>query len=75
MSAFNMPSISQFAVVTAAVIGLGMVALGGLFIALGVEARSDVRAALVKEQIVTSSDAPIPGVEGRGDGASPARRH
>ena len=62
MSAFSMSSISRIAVVVAVVLGLGMVALGGLFIALGVEARSDVRAALVKEQIVTSSDAPIPGV-------------
>ncbi|MCH7553740.1 MAG: hypothetical protein IIC82_07070, partial [Chloroflexi bacterium] len=65
MSAFSMSSISRIAVVVAVVIGLGMVALGGLFIALGVEARSDVRAALVKERIVTSSDAPIPGVEVR----------
>ncbi|MBI2856403.1 MAG: hypothetical protein HYX93_06120 [Chloroflexi bacterium] len=59
----RLQTISKFAVAIAMLVGLGMIALGGLFMALGFDAKSDIRAALAKERIVTSSDAPIPGVE------------
>ena len=65
MTRISMQTVSKFAVVVAVVLGLSMVALGGLFIALGANARSDIQSALAKEQIVTSQDAPIPGVEVR----------
>jgi hypothetical protein len=42
--------------------GLGMMVLGGVFIALGVDAKGDIRSSLRKEQVITSADASIPGV-------------
>lgn len=58
----KLPVLSKIAVVIAIVLGLGMVALGGLFTAMGVSAKHEVAEALKKEQIVTATDAPIPGV-------------
>ena len=65
MLALRLQTVSKVAVVVAILMGLGMIALGALFIALGTDARSDIRSALIKEQIVTSQDASIPGVEVR----------
>ena len=62
MTTPRLQTVSRVAVVVAVLLGMGMMALGGLFIAMGIDARSDVRSALIREQIVTSSDAPIPGV-------------
>ncbi len=57
-----MHTISKYAVVIAVALGLGMVALGGVFIAMGLDGRGEVRDALAKEQVITSKDASIPGV-------------
>jgi hypothetical protein len=55
-------TISKVAVVVAVLMGLGMMALGVVFIVLGAEAKNDIRGALSKEQVITSTDASIPGV-------------
>ena len=54
--------ISKVAVTVAIVLGIGMVVLGSIFIVMGLDARGDIREALVKENVITSKDAPIPGV-------------
>ena len=55
-------TVSKLAVTFAMVIGLGMMVIGSIFIALGLDAKSDIRTALSKERVITSSDAAIPGV-------------
>ena len=62
MPAMKLKNVSKFAVVVAISLGLGMIALGSIFVVMGLDARGDVRDALAKEQVVTSQDAPIPGV-------------
>ena len=54
--------ISKVAVTVAIVLGIGMVVLGSIFIVMGLDARGDIREALVKENVITSGDASIPGV-------------
>ena len=54
--------ISKVAVTVAIVLGIGMVVLGSIFIVMDLDARGDIREALVKENVITSKDAPIPGV-------------
>lgn len=58
----TMQRVSKFAVVVAMLLGLGMVALGSVFIIMGLNARSDIREALIKENVITSQDAAVPGV-------------
>ncbi len=58
----SLAAISKAAVVIALILGLGMVAIGSLFVSMGVNAKSEVANALRQEQIVTSADAPLPGV-------------
>ena len=62
MPGVKLHTVSKFAAVIAVALGLGMMALGGIFIAMGIDAKGDVREALVKEQVITSKDAPIAGV-------------
>ena len=62
MPRIRLETVSKFAVVVAIALGIGMIALGAVFIAMGLEAKGDIRDALIKEQVVTSKDAPIPGV-------------
>ena len=58
----TMQMVSKFAVVVAILLGLGMVALGSVFIIMGLDARSDIRQALIKENVITSQDAAVPGI-------------
>ena len=53
---------SKIAVTLAMVLGIGMVALGVIFISMGYDARSDIREALLKEKVITGGDSAIPGV-------------
>ena len=55
-------TVSKFAVVVAMALGIGMIALDGVFVAMGMDAKGDIHDALVKEQVIPSKDAPIPGV-------------
>jgi hypothetical protein len=54
--------ISKVAVTVAMVLGTGMVVLGSIFIFMGLDAKGEIREALVKENVITSGDASIPGV-------------
>ena len=58
----RMRTISKIAAGLAIALGVGMIALGAIFMVMGFNAKSDVGEALAREQIVTSKDAPIPGV-------------
>ena len=62
MQTTKMENISKYAVVIAVTLGIGMTVLGSIFIFMGLDARGEVRDALVKEHVITSDDAPIPGV-------------
>lgn len=63
MPAFvTLQNVSKVAVVIAIVLGVGMMVVGSLFMALGFTAKSDIKAALRKEQIITAEDSAIPGV-------------
>ena len=42
----RMQTISKFAVVVAILLGLGMAAMGSVFVYMGLEAKSDISAAL-----------------------------
>jgi hypothetical protein len=57
----KMQTVSKIAVVVAMVLGIGMVVIGGFFITMGFNARADIREALVKENVITSKDAEVPG--------------
>ena len=57
----RMQTISKFAVVVAVLMGLGMIAMGSVFVYMGLEAKSDISAALRQELVITSQDATIPG--------------
>ena len=65
MPGMKFQTVSKFAAVIAVALGLGMMALGGIFIAMGLHAKGEVREALVKEQVITSSDTPILGYPSR----------
>jgi hypothetical protein len=54
--------VSKIAVVVAILLGIGMIALGSIFVALGYDAKNDIKAALRKEQVITAPDSVIPGV-------------
>ena len=58
----DLRTVSKIAVGLAILIGIGMVVLGAIFISLGYDARSDIRAALLKEKVITGQGAAIPGV-------------
>ena len=62
MPTIGLQTVSKYAVVIAVALGLGMMVLGGIFVAMGLDAKAEVREALIKEQVITSKDAPIPGV-------------
>ncbi len=62
MPDIKMQTVSKFAVVAAVALGIGMMVLGSFFIAMGLNARGDIGEALVKEQVITSKDAAVPGV-------------
>ena len=53
---------SKIAVAVAILLGIGMVALGVIFVLMGYGAKSDIREALLKEKVVTGADSAIPGV-------------
>ena len=53
---------SKIAVVAAIILGIGMVVLGSIFMVMGFAAKGDIREALVRENVITSDDAPVPGV-------------
>lgn len=50
------------AVAVAILLGIGMIALGVIFILMGYGAKSDIREALLKERVITGTDSAIPGV-------------
>ena len=58
----NLRTVSKIAVSLAMLLGLGMVALGVIFISMGYDARTDIREALLKEKVITGGDSAIPGV-------------
>ena len=62
MTSVGLQRISRVAVVIAIGLGVAMAVLGGIFVAMGFDAKSDIQAALLKERAITSKDAPIPGV-------------
>ena len=53
---------SKIAVVVAILLGIGMIALGVIFVLMGYGAKSDIREALLKEKVITGADSAIPGV-------------
>ena len=59
---FMLQRVSWVAVSVAMVLGVGMVVIGGVFIAMGADAKGDIREALRKERVITSKDASLPGV-------------
>ena len=58
----TMPRVSKFAVVVAIGMGIAMMVIGSIFIVMGVDAKGEITEALLKERVITSKDAPIPGV-------------
>ena len=46
----------------AILLGIGMVALGVIFVLMGYGAKSDIREALLKEKVITGADSAIPDV-------------
>ncbi len=58
----SLRTFSKIAVVVAILLGIGMVALGVIFILMGYGAKSDIREALLKERVITGADSAIPGV-------------
>ncbi len=62
MGRLGMSTISIYALVMAIVVGLTMVATGSWVVSEGFSVKAEIEDALVKEQVITSGDAPIPGV-------------
>ena len=58
----SLGNVSKIAVAIAILLGVGMITLGSVFVALGYDAKSDIRAALREEQVITAPDSVIPGV-------------
>ena len=58
----RLQTISKIAVAVAVLLGAGMVIIGTIFMLMGVDAKDDIRAALLKEKVITSADSAIPGV-------------
>ncbi len=58
----SLRTFSKIAVAVAILLGIGMIALGVIFVLMGYGAKSDIREALLKEKVVTGADSAIPGV-------------
>ena len=58
----SLRTFSKIAVVVAILLGIGMVALGVIFVLMGYGAKSDIREALLKEKVITGADSAIPDV-------------
>ena len=58
----SLRTFSKIAVVVAILLGIGMIALGVIFVLMGYGAKSDIREALLKEKVITGADSAIPGV-------------
>ena len=58
----SLRTFSKIAVAVAILLGIGMIALGVIFILMGYGAKSDIREALLKEKVITGADSAIPGV-------------
>ncbi len=58
----SLRTFSKIAVVVAILLGIGMIALGVIFILMVYGAKSDIREALLKEKVITGADSAIPGV-------------
>ena len=58
----SLRTFSKIAVAVAILLGIGMIALGVIFILMGYGAKSDIREALLKERVITGADSAIPGV-------------
>ena len=59
---FSLSMVSKVAVVVALAMGIGMIVLGSIFVFMGADAKDEIRASLLKERVISSKDAPIPGV-------------
>lgn len=57
-----MGTLARYTLIAAVLIGLGMMSMGTFFVVKGLDAKTEIEMALVKERVVTSNDAPIPGV-------------
>jgi hypothetical protein len=62
MPKLRLRAVSTYAIVVAVLLGVGMVVIGSLFMAMGFDAKRDINNALLKERVITSQDATIPGV-------------
>ena len=58
----SLRTFSKIAVVVAILLGIGMVALGVIFVLMGYGVKSDIREALLKEKVITGADSAIPDV-------------
>ena len=58
----SLRTFSKIAVAVAILLGIGMIALGVIFILMGYGAKSDIREALLQEKVITGADSAIPGV-------------
>ena len=58
----SLRTFSKIAVAVAILLGIGMVALGVIFVLMGYGAKSDIREALLKEKVITGADSAIPDV-------------
>ena len=58
----SLRTFSKIAVAVAILLGIGMIALGVIFVLMGYGAKSDIREALLKERVITGADSAIPGV-------------
>ena len=58
----SLRTFSKIAVAVAILLGIGMVALGVIFVLRGYGAKSDIREALLKEKVITGADSAIPNV-------------
>ena len=57
-----MKTLTRYMVVVVAVLGLVMIGTGAWFITKGFDAKADIEAALLREEVMTGQDASIPGV-------------
>lgn len=59
---FKFTNISKVAAALAILLGMGMIALGSVFVVMGNNAKTQISEALVKEHVYTSADSSVPGV-------------
>ena len=57
-----MERIARYRLIAAVVLGLVIVGSGILFVASGLDARAEIKTALIQEEVITSRDSAIPGV-------------